>query len=296
MFRPVELSPKPTCVGELFSEIHDAAYDAAKDIPSFDELRGEPGFGEIYAHRTKLEYPSCDMPLTETVIRIAEKGTASYLLGIHSLRPSEQSSATLPYLVRTYGHVDGGNEVVIKRQSPNGIVAVELAVPESNNEELYVTETGYYPVGAKIDELPMIDKERLDITAKNILAITGTLHYLLDLKPHDRPAALAELDIPTLHISKQAWQKSAVDPRLVEIQIAIAQAHPELANDVFSLDLTNAGDQLVLALGGEAMNSGLGIDISTKPTDKIESPASRAKIAKLIKDLLNNSDLPERNN
>ena len=297
MFSPAELPKEPAHVGELFTDLHGLAYDVAKDIPTFDRKRGGPDFGEIYAHRTSWEHPSFHMPVTETMVRIGEGDYASYLLGLWSLHPQDQPDSTLACHVRTYNHIRAGNEVEMWQRNPSGLIEVRLgAVWDGEGEDLQDDKTGHYPTLLRIDKLALIDRERLDITAKSILGIVGAIRHLLTLDLSERPTALADLDLPTMLISEEARQERSVDPRLVEMQIAIAQAHPELAEQIFSLDLNDPESQFVLALGGGIISGDIAVDLSGEHEQSTATTASEGEIVRLTEDFLDASDFPGRNN
>ena len=296
MSSSAELPQEPVHVDELFTELHSQAYEVAKGIPTFDRKRGGPDLGEIYCHRNSWEHPSHHMPVTETMVRIAEEHSAPYLLGLWTLHPEDQPDTVLPCQVETYNHTRGGNEVEIERQRPSGLIEVRLGAVWDEGEDLQDAKRGYYPASTRMDKLPLIDKERLDITAKSILGIVGALRHFLTLDISERPAALAELDLPTLLISSEAKQEHAADPRLVEMQVAIAQAHPELAEEVFSLDLSDPETHFVLALGDGIINGRIEVDLSGESVQSNTTSASADVIAKLAGDLLEASDFPERNN
>ena len=298
MSSPAELPHEPVHVDELFTELHSQAYEVAKGIPTFDRKRGSPDLGEIYCHRNSWEHPSHHMPVTETMVRIAEEHSAPYLLGLWTLHPEDQPDTALPCQVKTYNHIRGGNEVEIELRRPSGLIEVRLGAVWDEGEDLedVAVIRGYHPASTRIDKLQMVDRERLDITTKSILGIVGALRHFLTLDISERPAALAELDLPTLLISSEAKQEHSADPRLVEMQVAIAQAHPELAEEVFSLDLSDPETHFVLALGDGVINGRIEVDLSGESVQYNATSASVDVIAKLTEDLLEASDFPERNN
>lgn len=96
--------------------------------------------------------------------------------------------------------------------------------------------------------------------------------------------------------SPEAGRRS-VDPRLVEIQLAIAGEHPDLADYVMSLDLSDPETHLVLALAGGIIDGTIEVDLSGRDIPPDSEPIYEdATDPELIEELLDATERPQRNN
>lgn len=285
-------------IGELFTDIHRQAHEIAGAIPVFDaSKREEPDQGEIYSHQQRWQHPLHQMPVTATQVRIATTHSAPYLLEVLSLHPEGDPNTTLPCDIRTFNHIQRG-AVEVQGPHPSGLIEVKLdAGFNADGDAIQPLEQGVYPGMRRLNSLNERDRECLDIAATSILGIVGAIRHLLEVDIAERQSVLENLTLPPVLMS-YSGSKTAVDPRFVEIQMALAARHPELADKLFDLNLLDPEVQLVLALGDGIVSGSVEVvdapGETTAPSGTSE--ADEATIQRLTKDLLNTSDLPPRQN